>query len=353
MALDTPMTAPDPGDGRPVRYPRYPRDLRGHGRHPPDPRWPGGARLALQFVLNIEEGGEASVLHGDAGSEQFLSELASPASYAARHLSMESVYEYGSRVGVWRVLREFERRGLPLTVFGVGMALQRCPDIAQACVQLGHEIACHGWRWIHYQQVDEATERAHLRLGVEAVERASGQPRTAPGAMHALGWYTGRDSPNTRRLVADFGGFEYDSDHYGDELPFWLQVRRSDGSLAPHLVVPYTLDCNDMRFAIPQGFADGEPFFRYLRDAFDLHYAEGGREPGAAPASVACRGGPAMMSVGLHARLVGRPGRMRALQRFLDHVQAHPAVWITRRIDIARHWRAHHPFDAATAFVWE
>jgi allantoinase len=341
--------------------PRYPRDLRGYGRHRPDPHWPGGARLALQFVLNLEEGAEASVLHGDAGSEQFLSELASPASYPARHLSMESVYEYGARVGVWRVLREFERRGLPLTVFGVGMALQRCPEIAAACAELGHEVACHGWRWIHYQQVDEATERRHLQWAVEAVERATGQPREAAGAVHALGWYTGRDSPNTRRLVADFGGFVYDSDHYGDELPLWLQVRRSDGALVPHLVVPYTLDCNDMRFALPQGFADGEPFFRYLRDAFDVHYAEGGRDPAeggrdpaeAARGALAGRGGPAMMSIGLHARLVGRPGRLRALQRFLDHVQAHPGVWITRRIDIARHWRAQHPFDAATAFLWE
>jgi allantoinase len=309
---------------------RYPRDLAGHGRHPPHPHWPGDARVALQFVLNFEEGGENSVLHGDAGSEQFLSEMASPPAYAARHLSMESIYEYGSRVGVWRILREFERRGLPLTVFGVGMALQRSPEVTAAFVELGHEIACHGWRWISYQGVDEATEREHMALGMAALQRLTGE--------RALGWYTGRDSPITRRLAADFGGFAYDSDHYGDDLPFWLQVRKTDGALAPHLVVPYTLDCNDMRFALPQGFSQGEDFFTYLRDAFDVHYAEGAERP-------------TMMSVGMHCRLLGRPGRLRALQRFLDHVQQHDRVWVTRRIDIAHHWRATHPFDARTAFV--
>jgi allantoinase len=310
----------------------YPRDLRGHGRNPPDPQWPGGARVALQFVLNFEEGGENSVLHGDAGSEQFLSEMASPASYPARHLSMESIYEYGSRVGVWRLLREFERRGLPLTVFGVSMALERCPEVTQAFVALGHEIACHGWRWISYQDVEESVARDHLQRGVEIIERLTGEK--------PLGWYTGRDSPHTRRLVAEHGGFEYDSDYYGDDLPFWLQVKKSDGTLAPHLVVPYTLDCNDMRFALPQGFSHGDEFFSYLRDAFDVMHAEGGERP-------------TMMSIGMHCRLLGRPGRLRALQHFLDHVQRHDRVWITRRIDIARHWKAVHPFDARTAFVWE
>ncbi|OZB54634.1 MAG: allantoinase, partial [Thiomonas sp. 15-63-373] len=250
----------------------------------------------------------------------------------ARHLSMESIYEYGSRAGVWRILREFERRGLPLTVFGVGMALQRTPDLARTCVDLGHEIACHGWRWIHYQNLDEATEREHMRLGMEAIEALCG--------VRPLGWYTGRDSPNTRRLVADFGGFAYDSDYYGDDLPFWLQVRKTDGSLAPHLVVPYTLDSNDMRFALPQGFAQAEDFYIYLRDSFDALYAEGEEQP-------------KMLSIGMHARLLGRPGRIRALQRFLDHVQRHDRVWIARRIDIAHHWRTEHPFDAATAFIWE
>ncbi|RVT85051.1 allantoinase PuuE [Inhella crocodyli] len=309
----------------------YPRDLKGYGRNPPHAQWPGQARVAVQFVLNFEEGGENSVLHGDAGSEQFLSEMANPASYPARHLSMESIYEYGSRVGVWRLLREFERRGLPLTVFGVGMALERCPEVTAAFVELGHEIACHGWRWIHYQTMDEATEREHLLRGVEVIRRLTG---SAP-----LGWYTGRDSPNTRRLVAEHGGFAYDSDHYGDDLPFWLRVRKTDGGDAPHLVVPYTLDCNDMRFALPQGFSHGDEFFEYLRDAFDVHYAEGDERP-------------SMMSIGMHCRLLGRPGRMRALQRFLDHVQAHNRVWITRRIDIAQHWRDVHPYDPTTAFAW-
>jgi len=311
---------------------RYPRDMQGYGRLPPHPRWPGNARVALQFVLNFEEGGENSVLHGDAGSEQFLSEMFNPPAYAARHLSMESVYEYGSRVGVWRLLREFEQRRLPLTVFGVAMALERCPEVSAAMVELGHEIACHGWRWISYQNVDEATEREHMQRAVASLERLTGQ--------RPLGWYTGRDSPNTRRLAADLGGLVYDSDCYGDDLPFWLQVRKTDHMLAPHLVLPYTLDNNDMRFALPQGFAQGDDFFTYLRDAFDVHYAEGAERP-------------SMMSVGMHGRLLGRPGRLRGLQRFLDHVQGHDRVWITRRLDIARHWQATHPFDAATAFVWE
>ena len=312
--------------------PRYPRDLRGHGRHPPHPQWPGRARVALQFVLNYEEGGENSVLHGDAGSEQFLSEMFSPPAFTARHLSMEGIYEYGSRVGVWRLLREFERRGLPLTVFGVSMALERCPEVTAAFVELGHEIACHGWRWIHYQNVEEEIERQHLERGASIIERLTGEK--------PLGWYTGRDSPNTRRLVVEHGGFEYDSDYYGDDLPFWLQVQTSSGERKPHLVVPYTLDCNDMRFALPQGFSHGDEFFEYLRDAFDVHYAEGDEHP-------------SMMSIGMHCRLLGRPGRMRALQRFLDHVLKHDSVWVTRRIDIARHWKSVHPFDPATAFVWE
>jgi putative urate catabolism protein len=311
---------------------RYPRPLGCYGRNPPHAQWPGRARVAVQFVLNYEEGGENCVLHGDAASEQFLSELFNPPAFAARHLSMESIYEYGSRVGVWRILREFERRRLPLTIFGVSMALERCPDVTAAFVELGHEIACHGWRWIHYQNVDEATEREHMRIGMQIIEKLTGH--------RPLGWYTGRDSPNTRRLVAEYGGFEYDSDYYGDDLPFWLQVRKSDGTLAPHLVVPYTLDANDMRFALPQGFSHGDEFFQYLRDTFDVLYAEGDERP-------------AMMSVGMHCRLLGRPGRLRSLQRFLDHIERHERVWVTRRLDIARHWKAVHPFDAKTAFVWE
>ncbi|MEJ6020693.1 allantoinase PuuE [Ramlibacter sp. PS4R-6] len=302
----------------------YPRDLAGYGRTPPHARWPGAARVAVQFVLNYEEGAENSVLHGDAGSEQFLSEMANPPSFAARHLSMEGIYEYGSRAGVWRIVREFEKRRLPLTVFGVGMALQRTPDVTAAFVELGHEIASHGWRWIHYQDVAETTEREHMRLAIEAIEKLTGE--------RPLGWYTGRDSPNTRRLVVDEGGFAYDSDYYGDDLPFWMKVRRTDGKVVPHLVVPYTLDANDMRFALPQGFAQADDFFTYLRDTFDALYAEGEESP-------------KMMSVGMHCRLLGRPGRIVALQRFLDHIDAHDRVWVCRRIDIARHWKAVHPYE--------
>ena len=303
----------------------YPRDLVGYGRNPPHAAWPGNARVAVQFVLNYEEGGENATLHGDAGSEQFLSEMFSPASYPDRHLSMEGIYEYGSRVGVWRILREFERRGLPLTVFGVSMALERHPELTAAFVELGHEIACHGWRWIHYQNLPEDVEREHLRTGMAIIEKLTGQ--------RALGWYTGRDSPNTRRLVADHGGFEYDSDYYGDDLPFWMRVRKSDGAVVPHLVVPYTLDCNDMRFSLPQGFSQGEDFFTYLRDSFDALYAESDETP-------------RMMSVGMHCRLLGRPGRILALQRFLDHIARHDRVWVCRRIDIARHWKQVHPYSA-------
>jgi allantoinase len=314
----------------------YPRDLVGYGRHVPQAQWPGRARVAVQFVLNYEEGGENAVLHGDAGSEQFLSEMFNPASYPDRHLSMEGIYEYGSRVGVWRILREFEKRQLPLTVFGVSMALERHPELTAAFVELGHEIACHGWRWIHYQNLDEATERDHLERGVRIIEQLTG---TSHGnSIHGAGWYTGRDSPNTRRLVVDHGGFEYDSDYYGDDLPFWMKVRNSQGQDQPHLIVPYTLDCNDMRFSLPQGYSQADDFFIYLRDTFDALWAEGDETP-------------RMMSVGMHCRLLGRPGRIVALQRFLDHLARHDRVWVTRRIDIARHWRATHPYpgDAAQA----
>jgi putative urate catabolism protein len=304
----------------------YPRDLKGYGPKPPHARWPDQARIAVQFVLNYEEGGENCVLHGDAASEQFLSEMANPASYPDRHISMEGIYEYGSRAGVWRILREFERRGLPLTVFGVSMALARYPELVQACQQLGHEIACHGWRWIHYQSLPEAVEREHMARGMEILTRLMG---TRP-----LGWYTGRDSPNTRRLVADFGGFDYDSDYYGDDLPFWMDVAKTSGEVVPQLIVPYTLDCNDMRFALPQGYAYADPFFQYLKDSFDALYAEG--DPNGLDA-------PKMMSVGMHCRLLGRPGRIVALQRFMDYIGQHDKVWVCRRIDIARHWKVTHP----------
>ena len=244
----------------------YPRDLVGYGRQPPQAQWPGGARIAVQFVLNYEEGGENATLHGDAGSEQFLSEMFNPPAFPDRHMSMEGIYEYGSRVGVWRILRAFEERGLPLTVFGVGMALQRHPELTRAFVEMGHEIACHGWRWIHYQGVDEETERAHMHLALDTIAQMTG--------VRPEGWYTGRDSPRTRRLVADEGSLAYDSDYYGDDLPFWMRVQRTDGTVVPRLVVPYTLDTNDMRFSLPQGFAHGDDFFTYLRDSFDVLYAE-------------------------------------------------------------------------------
>jgi allantoinase len=306
----------------------YPRDMVGYGRRPPHARWPGGARIAVQFVLNYEEGGENHVLHGDAGSEQFLSEMFNPASFPARHMTMDSIYEYGSRAGVWRILREFEKRGLPLTVFGVGMALERHPELTAAFVELGHEIACHGWRWTLYQNLDPELEREHMHKGMEIISRLTGQ--------RALGWYTGRDSPNTHRLVADYGGFEYDSDYYGDDLPFWMKVQKTSGEVVPQLIVPYTLDCNDMRFALPQGYSHADPFFQYLKDAFDTLYAEGD------PAGL---DQPAMMSIGMHCRLLGRPGRITALQRFLDHIAQHDKVWVCRRLDIARHWKATHPFS--------
>ncbi len=305
----------------------YPRNLIGYGANPPQANWPGQARIAVQFVLNYEEGAESSVLHGDKASEQFLSEIIGAAAYEARHLSMESLYEYGSRAGVWRILREFKRRQLPLTVFGVAMALERHPELVSALGVLGHEIACHGWRWIHYQNIDEAEEREHMRLAVEAFKRMTG---SAP-----VGWYTGRDSPNTRRLLVEHGGFTYDSDYYGDDLPFWTNVSTSSGQTFPHLVVPYALDTNDMRFATAQGFNTGDDFFQYLRDAFDVLYAEGDEAP-------------KMLSVGMHCRLLGRPGRFLALQRFLDHVERHERVWVARRIDIADHWSVNHPPVSAT-----
>ena len=295
-----------------------PRDLVGYGPNPPDPAWPGGARIAVQLVLNYEEGGESCVLHGDAGAETFLSDIIGAAPVpGARHMNMESLYEYGSRAGVWRLLRLFETYGLPVTVFAVATALERNPTVAEAALKAGHEICAHGLKWIDYQHVDKATERAHMAQAVDILTRLTG--------ARPLGWYTGRTSPNTRRLVVEHGGFVYDADAYSDDLPFWTRVDGRD-----HLVVPYTLDANDMRFATAQGFNSGDQFFTYLRDAFDTLYDEGATAP-------------KMMSVGLHCRLIGRPGRIAALDRFLAHATARPDVWFCRRIDIARHWHAHHP----------
>ena len=322
-------------DADPTTQP-YPRDLRGYGRDAPHARWPNGARIAVQFVLNLEEGGENSVLHGDATSETFLSELVTAQAYENRHLTIESMYEYGTRAGVWRVLREFESRGLPLTVFAVASAVERYPELLAALQEAGHEIACHGLRWIHHQHMSESLERRHVAIATEVL-------RARTGGAWPLGWYTGRDSPNTRRLVVEQGGYLYDSDNYGDDLPFWTTVASSHGRETPHLVVPYSLDTNDMRFVQAQGFNTGDHFFTYLRDAFDALWKEGD------PAGL---DRPKMMSVGMHARLLGKPGRIGSLQRFLDHVLAHDGAWVPRRIDIARHWIATHPYDAATAWRW-
>ena len=296
----------------------YPRDLVGYGRTPPDPQWPSGAAIAVQFVLNYEEGGENNVLDGDAASETFLSEMTPADAFPNRHMSMESLYEYGSRAGLWRILRIFERRNIPMTIFAVARALQRNPEALAAFGELGHEIACHGLRWKSYQRTDRETERGDMAEAVRILTELTG---AAP-----LGWYTGRDSPHTRELVVEHGGFVYDSDSYADDLPYWVRVAGTD-----HLVVPYTLDTNDMRFASPAGFSNGEEFFAHLRDAFDVLYAEG------------LDGSPKMLSIGLHCRLVGRPARSAALERFLDHVQRHDRVWLARRIEIADHWRAVHP----------
>ncbi|MEZ9319777.1 allantoinase PuuE [Vibrio sp. 10N.286.51.E5] len=298
----------------------YSRNLIGYGANPPNPQWPGNARVAVSFVLNYEEGGERCLLHGDDESEAFLSEIPSAQPIKGeRHMSMESIYEYGSRVGVWRVLRLFDEYEIPLTVFAVAMAIERHPDVAKAMVEAGHEICSHGYRWIDYQYIDESEERDHMTKAIEIIQQVTGQ--------RPQGWYTGRTGPNTRRLVAEEGGFLYDSDAYDDDLPYW-HTETGD----PQLVIPYTLDVNDMRFSTAQGFNSGEQFFQYLKDTFDTLYMEG-------------ETAPKMMSVGLHCRLIGRPGRIAALRRFLDYVKQHDSVWLCRRIDIANHWHQHHPYQ--------
>ncbi|WP_038184110.1 allantoinase PuuE [Vibrio rhizosphaerae] len=296
-----------------------PRDYIGYGRTVPHAQWPGQARIALQFVLNYEEGGENCVLHGDDHAETFLSEIFGAEPYPQRHMSMESLYEYGSRVGVWRILNEFRQRGLPLTIFGIATALQRNPEVTQAMIEADHEIVCHGLKWIHYQDMPIEQERQHMQAALDIIENLTGK--------RPVGWYTGRDSPNTRQLVAEQDGLLYDSDYYGDDLPFWTRV---DGQPQPHLVIPYTLDTNDMRFASPYGFSHGEEFFQYLKDHFDCLYAEG-------------QDRPKMMSIGMHCRILGKPSRFMALKKFLDYVQSHDHVWITKRETIARHWIEKHP----------
>ena len=295
----------------------YPRDLVGYGAQPPHPRWPDSARLALQFVINYEEGGENCILHGDEASEAFLSEtVGAEPLVGVRNMNMESMYEYGSRAGFWRLHRLFTQRQLPVTVYAVAMALERNPAAGKAMVEAGWEVASHGYRWIDYQYVDEAMEREHIERAIAIHTQVIGS--------RPLGFYQGRVSPNTRRLVVEEGGFLYDADSYSDDLPYWTQDYGR-----PHLVIPYTLDTNDMRFATYQGFNSGDQFYTYLKDAFDVLYAEG-------------ETAPKMLSIGLHCRLSGRPARAAALARFLDYVQQHSDVWVCRRVDIARHWHQHH-----------
>ncbi|MGW4353989.1 allantoinase PuuE [Nocardia sp. NPDC004582] len=297
----------------------YPRDMVGYGPNPPHPQWPGDANIAVNFVLNYEEGGENSPLDGDPASETFLTPDIVPAvAFSNRHMSVETMYEYGSRAGLWRILRMFEQRDVPLTVFGVARALERNPEAVAAFKRLGYDICSHGLRWFIYQEVDKEIERAHMEEAVRIITKLFGE---AP-----KGWYTGKDSPNTRDLVVEHGGFVYDSDSYADDLPYWVKVGDQD-----HLVLPYTLETNDMRFSSPAGFANGEEFFSYLKDAFDVLYAEG------------AAGAPKMLSIGLHCRIVGKPARAAALGRFLDYVQSHDKVWLARRIDIAEHWKTVHP----------
>ncbi|RLL37601.1 allantoinase PuuE [Acinetobacter cumulans] len=299
----------------------YSRDLIGYHGKPPLAQWPDQARIAVQFVLNYEEGGENHVEHGDAGSEQFLSEIVGAASFPAKHMSMDSMYEYGSRAGFWRIHEEFQKRQLPMTIFGVGMALARNPHVVQAIKEANYDVVSHGQRWLHYQNLPIEIERQHMDQAISVLEALFGK---AP-----IGWYTGRDSPNTRQLLAEFPQIQYDCDHYGDDLPFWSTLTDSAGQSRPHLIIPYTLECNDMKFSSAGGFNTGEHFYQYLKDSFDVLYAEG-------------ETAPKMMSIGMHCRLLGRPGRFKALQRFLDYVQSHEKVWICKRGDIALHWQKTH-----------
>ena len=310
----------------PADFSKYPRDLAGYGRDPPDPRWPGGARIAVQFVVNYEEGGERNILHGDATSEAFLSDVLGATPWpGARHMNVESMYEYGSRAGFWRLWRLFTQRDVPVTVFGVASALARSPEAVAAMREARWEVASHGLKWIDYKDVPEEEERVHLVEAIRVHTQATGE--------RPLGWYTGRTSVKTLKAVLDEGGFLYSSDSYADDLPYWV-----NGPKGPHMIIPYTLDANDMRFINAQGFGSGDEFFTYLKDAFDLLYAEGERAP-------------KMMSIGLHCRLVGRPGRAAALARFLDYVAARERVWLARRLDIAQHWHREHRSLAAAAPV--
>jgi OHCU decarboxylase len=305
---------------------RYVRDMRGYGANPPDPKWPDGAYVAVQFVVNYEEGGENSVLHGDAASEAFLSEIVGAQPWVGqRHWNMESIYEYGARAGFWRLHRIFTEAAVPVTVYGVATALARSPDQVGAMQQAGWEIASHGLKWIDYRDYSIDDERRDMAAAIRLHAEVTGERPT--------GWYTGRSSANTVWLASEEGGFDYVSDTYDDELPYWLDHDGHGHGIRPQLVIPYTLDANDMRFATPQGFNSGDQFFAYLRDSFDTLYEEGRA------------GRPRMMNIGLHCRLVGRPGRAAALKRFVDYVKAHDKVWLARRIDIARHWQDNHPYE--------
>lgn len=296
----------------------YPRDLVGYGQHPPDPRWPNGARIAVSIVLNYEEGGESCILHGDTHSESILTNVGGEPLPDARNLNVESTFEYGSRVGLWEILRVLGGRQVDATVFAVGMALERHLEAAAAIAASGLEVACHGQRWIDYQAVPEAVERADIRRNVEVVTRLIGR--------RPLGWYTGRPGPNTRRLVVEEGGFLYDSDAYNDDLPYWTGIGGRS-----HLVIPYAFDTNDSRLQRGADFATGEDFFVYCRDAFDWLYRAG------------CEGRPRLLNIGLHGRIIGRPGRIGALARLLDHMQRHEGVWLCNRTSVARHWILNHP----------
>jgi putative urate catabolism protein len=291
---------------------KYPRNMIGYGKKLPRVVWPNNAKLALQIVLNYEEGSESCVLHNDKYSETFLSEIISAKPIKGRHINMESIYEYGSRRGFWRIHDLFQKKKIPLTIFGVGMALERNQDVCDEIKKSNYEIASHGWRWIDYQNVPKNTEKRHMQLSIQSIKKIFGQ--------RPLGWYTGRCSPNTRDLVIDEGGFLYDSDSYSDDLPYWEKR-----GTKKQLIIPYTLDNNDMRFATNQGFNTGNHFFSYLKDSFDVLYDEG-------------KTNPKMMSVGLHCRLIGKPGRIQSLKKFLDYILNHEDVWICKRIDIAKHW---------------
>ncbi len=293
-------------------FKKYRRNLVGYGSKKLKIRWPGNARLALQIVLNYEEGAENCVLHGDKFSEIFLSEIIGAKSIKGRHMNMESIYEYGSRRGFWRIHELFQEKKIPITIFGVGMALKKNMDVCNAIKKANYEIASHGWRWIDYQKVSKNVEKKHMKLAINSIKNIFGN--------RPLGWYTGRSSPNTRDLVMEEGGFLYSSDSYSDDLPYWEKKGKKK-----LLIIPYTLDNNDMRFATNQGFNTGDHFFNYLKDSFDVLYEEG-------------KISPKMMSVGLHCRLIGRPGRIHSLKNFLKYVQKHKGVWICRRVDIAKHW---------------